>query len=202
MTFSLQMQSKHAIAAHSSCLVLESNPPVHSALASYSAAGAVAPSYVVALPVHLPRTMNSSTRHSVASTCSENSRSVARVSLDAWPVTPVVVQMLSQTREPSALGASHEMAGGREFWSDLVYTTAAAVMHSTMIMASHANARRIHALAPMTSRFSQMTSEPSGATWTHMRYPLNRSFLGRKYHAQRLFGLYSLTHFSFAVSVS
>ena len=83
----------------------------------------------------------------------------------------MVVQILSHTRVPSSLGVSQEMAGGREFWSDFVYTTAAAVTQSTMIMASQANALRTAALSPMTARFSQMTSDPSGATWTHMRWP-------------------------------
>mmetsp|Transcript_2262 Transcript_2262/g.9654 ORF Transcript_2262/g.9654 Transcript_2262/m.9654 type:complete len:272 (+) Transcript_2262:3715-4530(+) len=67
-TFSLHTQSKQAIAAHSSCNVLASNPPVHAPLASYSAAGEVAPSYAVALPFHWPRTTNPSRRHTVPST--------------------------------------------------------------------------------------------------------------------------------------
>merc|ERR1719498_961492 len=54
VTLSLHTQSKHAIAAHSSCNVLASNPPVHAPLASYSAAGEAAPWYAVALPFHWP----------------------------------------------------------------------------------------------------------------------------------------------------
>ena len=103
--------------------------------------------------------------------------------------------MASQTSVPASSGAAQAIAGGTVLCALSARTTIAHVHTISKVMNTHDRKRRARAEFPLTPRFSQRTSDASGARWIHsLCVPLNRYFRRRNSHARVLSGIILRSH--------